>query len=135
MSRIILGNKRSIFALPIEDIVYMEKSLRKICIHVRRRNNSLKGHSEEAYEYMDVEFYGSFTQVMPYLDNRFMYCHRSYIINMDAIVWMCGCEIYIDTNETIHMGRDTYGRARKIFTNYLNEKYPEKTLKNTNFFL
>ena len=81
------------------------------------------------------EFYGNFYEIEPYLDERFMRCHRSYVINMDFIVWMSGCEIYLETNEEIHMGRDTYGRARKIFTEYINNKYPQKTTKKPNFFL
>lgn len=123
MSKLVVKKKQGIFIIPVEDIVYMEKDLRKICLHMMRGS------------YRIIDFYGRFEEVIPYLDGRFMCCHRSYIINMDAIVWMRGCEIFVVTNESIHMGRDTYGKARKIFTDYLNSKYPEKTVKNPIFFL
>lgn len=118
--RIIIRKRGGIFMYPVKDIVYMEKELRKIRLYTRTG---------------EIEFYGKFDQIAPFLDKRFMYCHRSYIINMDAIVWMKSGEIYLVTNTGIHMGRDCYGKARKLFVNYLNEKYPEKTLKNANFFL
>ena len=95
-------------------MVYMEKNLRKIGIHTMCKD---RGY---------MEFYGKFNEIMPYLDGRFMCCHRSYIINMDNIIWMSDCDIFVSTNETIHMGRDSYNRARKIFTDYLNKKYPDR---------
>ncbi len=120
MSKIIVKKKHGIFTCAIDDIVYMEKDLRKIRLHTVDR---------------EMDFYGTFPEVVQFLDNRFMCCHRSYIINMDAIVWMKEQEIYVINNKSIHMGKDAYGRARKIFTEYLNQKYPEKTLKNPKFFL
>lgn len=119
MSKIVVRKKQGIFVFSAEDIVYMEKNLRKICLHTLCRDHRC------------IEFYGRFAEMAPYLDERFMCCHRSYIINMDNIVWMSGCEIFVSTNETIHMGRDSYGRARKIFTEYINKKYPEKACRES----
>ena len=118
--KVIIKKKHGIHAFPVEDIVYMEKDHRKIRLHTCGQ---------------EVEFYGNFSEFDSYFDERFMRCHRSYVINMDFIVWMSGCEIYLRTNEGIHMGRDAYGRARKIFTEYINKKYPQKTMKKPNFFL
>lgn len=138
MSELVLTKNRGVFTFRTEDIMYMEKRGRKI--RLRMRCNGCKcgmecGCCKECEGYYDVEVYGQFYDIRKYLDKRFMDCHRSYMINMDAIVWMCDREIYLASNESIHMGRDTYGRARKIFADYINEKYPEKTLKNANFFL
>ena len=126
MSEVIIKNRQGIFVFQVEDIVYMEKNLRKICLHAR-----IAGGQEQ----QQIEFYGRFAEIVTQLDDRFMHCHRSYVINMDEIVWMRGCEIFIMPNTRIHMGKDTYGRARRIFEEYLRKKYPEKTLKNTKFFL
>lgn len=114
MLKIVVKKKKGVFVFSADEVVYMEKKLRKICIHTMCKDR----------EYM--EFYGKFNEIMPYLDGRFMCCHRSYIINMDNIIWMSGCDIFVATNETIHMGRDAYNRARKIFTDYLNKKYPDR---------
>ena len=114
MLKIVVKKKKGVFVFSADEVVYMEKKLRKIGIHTMCKDR----------EYM--EFYGKFNEIMPYLDGRFMCCHRSYIINMDNIIWMSGCDIFVATNETIHMGRDAYNRARKIFTDYLNKKYPDR---------
>lgn len=138
MSKLVVKKNRGIFIFQADDIVYMEKNKRKICLRIRCKGCTCCKCCSEcdgACGCCNMEFYGRFIDVMPHLDRRFMHCHRSYIINMDYIVWMSGCEIFVDTNESIHMGRDAYRRARKIFTEYLNKKYPEKTLKNTKFFL
>lgn len=126
MSKLIIKKRQGLYVIPAESIIYMEKNLRKICLYVRDAGRNMDQR---------FEFYGKFSDLLPQLDDRFMYCHRSYVINMDAIVWMAGCEIYISPDISIHIGRDAYGRARKIFVDYLNKKYPEKTLKNTKFFL
>lgn len=125
MSELIVKKNHGIFVFHTDDIVYMEKNKRKIFLRTKCKGCTCS----------ETEFYGRFNEVIPHLDNRFMHCHRSYIINMDHIVWMSGCEIFIGDNISIHMGRDTYRRARKMFSEYLNEKYPEKTLKNAKFFL
>lgn len=138
MSEFVIKKKHGIFTLHINDIVYMEKRGRKISFRMRCNGCGCgrKCRCGDGCDgYINMDFYGKFYEVKPYLDKRFMSCHRSYIINMDAIVWMSDCEIYLISKESIHMGRDTYRRARKIFTDYLNEKYPEKTLKNAKFFL
>lgn len=126
MSEFIVKNRQGIFVLPVEDVIYMEKNLRKISLFVTDFGDA---------SYRKIEFYGRFEDVIPQLDERFMHCHRSYIINMDKIVWMQGCEIFVRPDIRIHMGKDTYGRARHTFSGYLSKKYPEKTLKNTKFFL
>lgn len=110
MRKIIVENRQGVFVIPIEEIVYMEKHLRKICVHTVQKN---------------VEFYGRFLEVLPFLDDRFMYCHRSYVINMDQIVWMTANVIYLGISDQICFGRDVYRKARKIFTRYMSEKRPE----------
>lgn len=135
MSRLVVKKKHGIFTYAIDDIVYMEKDLRKIRLHTRCEGCGCSKCCSECKNCDPVEFYGKFHDIIPLLDERFLCCHRSYVINMDAIVWMCDHEIFVVNNKSIHMGKDAYGRARKIFTEYLNKKYPEKTLKNPKFFL
>ena len=85
----------------------MEKNLKVIIIHMPQD---------------EVTFYGRFIDIMDDLDDRFMYCHRSYVINMDKIVWMTDNEIYIVGNHCVHMGNNTYRRAKHIFIDYLTRK-------------
>lgn len=105
--KLIFKTKRAVYALPVDSIVYMEKNLRKIRLHTKDET---------------IEFYGKFSDVIPMLDSRFLYCHRSYVINMDEIVIMTDNGIYVSNNECILLGRDTYGKAKRIFQDYLSQK-------------
>ena len=112
MNNIVVKKKKGIYVFPLESIVYMEKNLRKICLY--------EGNGQA------IEFYGRFEDVLPLLDGRFMFCHRSYIINMDEIVVMSCNRIFVRTNRCIYMGRDTYCKAKKIFSKYMRDKLVEK---------
>lgn len=106
--KLIVKIRGGIHVIPLEEIIYMEKDLRRIIIHKEDES---------------VGFYGQFKDVVPYLDDRFLFCHRSYIINMDEIVVMdCG-GIYVTGNKSIFFGRDTYRKAKKIFVGYLKKKF------------
>lgn len=105
--RMIVSTKRGVYCVPFEMIIYMEKDLRRIVLHTVRG---------------DIRFYGKFSDLQPRLDERFMCCHRSYIINMDEIVVMTGGSIYLSNNRSIYFGRDTYVRGRRIFEEYLDNK-------------
>lgn len=107
MKKLIIKKKKGIYALPLDEIIYMEKELRKIRVWGMDAS---------------IEFYGRFPDVLTYLDHRFMYCHRSYIINMDKIVWMASNTIFVENNDGIYMGKGTYGRAKKLFSKYIIEK-------------
>ncbi len=112
MKNIVVKKKQGIYVLPLESIVYMEKNLRKICLYMDNEQN--------------IEFYGRFEEILPLLDSRFMFCHRSYIINMDAIVVMSQNKIFVRTNRCIYMGRDTFSKAKKIFGEYMRKKSIQK---------
>lgn len=108
--KLILKKKNGIYVVYVNDILYLEKNLRKVCIHTQT----------EAVGNIDI--YSSFEEIMMYLDDRFMYCHRSYIFNMDKIVILADQMVYIEGNECIYLGRDSFSKARKIFAAYLEMK-------------
>ncbi len=116
MSKLVINKKQGIYIMSLDDIVYMEKALRKIVVY-----------SMDA----SIEFYGKFADIAQYLDRRFMSCHRSYMINMDKIVVMAGNKIFFENNEHISLGNDTYGRARRLLTEYLAEKRAERTCETS----
>ncbi|MDO4545145.1 MAG: LytTR family DNA-binding domain-containing protein [Bacillota bacterium] len=104
--KLFFEKKHSCYALSLENIVYLEKNLRKIIVHTE------KGA---------IDFYGTFKEVEGFLDKRFMHCHRSFIINMDKVQRMEGSVIYMDGGWEVPFGRDTYGKARKAFRRYSRE--------------
>lgn len=108
--KLILKKKNGIYVVPVNDILYLEKNLRKVCIHTQT----------EALGNIDV--YSSFEDIMAHLDGRFMCCHRSYIFNMDKIVILADQMVYIEGNDSIYLGRDSFSKAKKIFAEYLEKK-------------
>ncbi|NLD19797.1 MAG: LytTR family transcriptional regulator [Clostridiales bacterium] len=105
MKRIVVRKRGELHALRPEEVIFMEKELRKITAHTV--------HGK-------IEFYGTFSKLIPSLDNRFMCCHRSFIINMDKINVMAGNSIFLVDGPRILFGRATYERAKKVFSAYLN---------------
>ena len=74
MKKNIIVKKNSVtYQIPPQNVVYMEKDLRRIVIHLSGMASS------------ELVVYGSFHDLIPNLDERFLYCHRSYIINMDHV--------------------------------------------------
>lgn len=109
-NKLILKKKDGIYVVPIDDILYLEKNLRKVCIHTQ---TELLGN---------IDVYSNFEDIMVHLDDRFMYCHRSYIFNMDKIVVLANQTVFIEGNESIYLGRDSFTKAKKIFGEYLKRK-------------
>ena len=110
---IVVKKKNDTYQIPAQNVIYMEKDLRRIVIH-------LSGMSES-----ELVIYGTFHDMLPSLDERFLCCHRSYIINMDEIVIMSHNQIFLSSNEGIYFGRDTYRKALKTFEAYMQKKGKE----------
>ncbi|MBQ8986791.1 MAG: LytTR family transcriptional regulator DNA-binding domain-containing protein, partial [Lachnospiraceae bacterium] len=99
-----------VYVIPLEEIVDLENRLRKIRIR----------SSGE-----DREFYGTFDDVMQKLDERFLLCSRSYILNKDRIRAMrCGgqYEIIMDNGDHLPFSKKLFERAKNDFDAYLRAK-------------
>ena len=106
--------KRSVYTFPLEDIVYMENELRKIRMHLTDG------------EYL---FYGTFREARQQLDERFLQCSRSYILNKDHIRAMRQNgyhEIIMDNGGRIPLCRSTFSRAKSEFESYLRQSKGRK---------
>lgn len=122
MDRFIVKNIHGTFVLEMDDILYMEKALRKIKVHLE---SSCVAEKKYDTDKECIEFYGKMQDAMNSLDTRFLYCHKSYIINMDKIVMMNDNTIRLKDKADVYMGKDTFARASKAVV-----KYFEKSCKN-----
>jgi len=93
------------YAIPYDDIIYMEKDLRKIVVH------TMKG---------EIAFYGKFCDVMPLLDERFTNCHRSYVLNMDEIRCLSDDVIVMSSEESFRFGLKCFQRLKRDYMKYLS---------------
>lgn len=70
----------------------------------------------------EVAVYGSFRELTAELGDNFLWCHRSYIINMDGIYAFDGNDVILKTGERITLGRDIYRVTKNICMEYFEKK-------------
>lgn len=101
---LIIKTKHKATVIKTNDILYMEKSLRKIIFVLKDEK---------------IETYGTFDDYMNKLPKYFMQVHRSYIINTNFIKNVSGTTITLLNNEIIPISR-TYQKVvvEKIMNNY-----------------
>lgn len=95
-----------------DDILYIETSGRKACVH-KLRSSYISATKLVAYEQM--------------LDERFYRCHAAYIVNMSYISRIEGTGIFLSNKEKIYMSK---GRRRGFLT-ALSEYFSNEALRCT----
>ena len=88
------------YSVPFDDIIYLEKNLRKIEMHTK------KGM---------LSYYGRFCELMPLLDSRFAFCHKSYVLNIDEIRCLSREAIEMSNGDIIRFGQKCFARLRDAF--------------------
>ena len=96
------------YSIPFEDIVYFEKNLRKIDMHTKRGV---------------LSYYGRFCDLMPLLDSRFAFCHKSYVLNIDEILCFSREAIVMSSGDTIRFGQKCFGRLRDAYEAHTGISY------------
>ena len=96
--------RSKIDVVPIKEIVYLEKDLRRILVHTEDKVYVLCGR---------------FDDIMPYLDVRFRRAHRSYILNYDRIAHMEDMLIRMDDSSELTFGKPLILRLKKDFESYV----------------
>ncbi|MDO4393395.1 MAG: LytTR family DNA-binding domain-containing protein [Bacillota bacterium] len=112
--KLVVKMRRNINVIPLDSIMYLENRKRKIVVHTP------DGIYEE---------YGSLTEIIKALDDSFLHCHRSYLLNMESIASMSNQQITFCDGSTIFMGRGTFLRTRRKVEEYLEGKN-EKSIEN-----
>ncbi len=95
---------RGVYSVPFGEIIFMEKQKRQMLLHTKEKEHL---------------FYAAFDEIMPRLDERFMRCHRSYIINMDHVRTMNRGRIVMSNGSVIMMGSKSFRRTLQGFEEYL----------------
>ena len=106
----VIKRRFGIYVMPAESIVYMENMRRKVVVQT---NDGL------------YEFYGKLSDVEKALDERFLLCHRSYMINMDKVEAMEHSRVLFDDKSSIYLGRSTYARTAKQVSEFLEKRNEE----------
>lgn len=107
---VVIKRRGRIYSVSPDRIIFMEKKKRKI-----------RMHTDIGY----IEFYGKFADMDNWFDERFLRCHRSYVINMDKIIFIGYKGIYFENQESVYFGRNKCRCAMKIFAEYISKKFRE----------
>ncbi|MCR5033890.1 MAG: LytTR family transcriptional regulator DNA-binding domain-containing protein [Clostridia bacterium] len=99
--------RQTFFAVRLDTIAFMEQECRQITIHLTGGQN--------------ICFYGEYDRMMPWLDDRFVHPHQSYVINMQQIHRLGKNEALLFSGDTIEMGNSCFARLRKAYREYITE--------------
>lgn len=99
---------------PISEIMYFEKSLRKIVIHSKQSA---------------IEFYGKFEDFESQVEQRFVRCHSSFLVNMDCIEKVKREDIILENGTIIPISRRYAKEAKEKFWNYLHSTFDTEILR------
>ena len=102
--------RQSVYAIPLEEIIYLENELRKIRVKTIRR------------EYL---YYGTFREALEELDEAFLKVSRSFILNQKYIRAMRHnghYEIIMADGRRIPLAKNSFLAAKHSFEQYLRQR-------------
>lgn len=102
----VLSGKRTNVRLLLSRILYLEKEKRKIHVYT------------DSGEY---SFYGRFQDIESQLDERFLQCHNSYIVNIGQVQRMGERQFFFAGEKSIPISRTYYKEAKEAFLRYLSQ--------------
>lgn len=104
--KLVICIKGRTVVIPFRDILYMENRLHKVCI-------VLKEKEYWCYERLEV--------LKNRLDERFLLCHKSYVVNMEHILEFRNAEIEMVHGRRIPVSKTRCKEARARFFAYLSD--------------
>ena len=105
--KLTMRRRGEIRALPLGQILYLEKERKKIRVHTREG---------------DYVYYASFPEAMLDLDCRFSRFHRSFIVNMDMIRCLCENQVELDDGTVLTFGEKPFLRLKRDFAEFIRWK-------------
>lgn len=95
--------------LPLKQIMYFEKEKRKILVY------TIDGKCHE--------YYGKMDELMTRLDEAFIRCHNSYVVNISKIVGMGKDKFIMGDNREIPISRMYYKPAKEKFLDHIENSF------------
>lgn len=92
--------------IPVEDILYVENSGRKVILHMKTGC---------------LEYYERMNHLAEILGEGFYRCHRGYLVALSAISGYDHESITVGQDDKIYLAKQKYGEFVKIYCKYLKE--------------
>lgn len=105
-----LSTKQNVWKISFRDILYMEKSGRKILFFLK--NGEIR------------QFYGKFSDVLPQLDQRFVRCHNSFLVNLYHVNSLQDRCLLLENGTALPISRSHYDATRDAFSKFLEKSLP-----------
>jgi len=97
-------NREETCKVYIKNVLFIEQDLRKTIIYTEK---------DKFWRY------GKMDELLKFLDNRFLKCHQSCIINMDKVIKMKEQTIFFENGAKIIMGKEKFRFVKQSFANHL----------------
>lgn len=110
---VFIKTKKETGKVYLEDMIYLEKELQKLIIHTLDR---------------EIQMYGKMEDMTPYLDERFLCCHRSYSFNMDRVASMRDQVVHMEGGREVPLGRETFRKAKRQYEAYMMDNDAEQLI-------
>ena len=92
--------------IPVEDILYVENSGRKVILHTKTEC---------------LEYYERMNHLQEVLGDGFYRCHRGYLVALSAITGYDHESITVGSGDQIYLAKQKYGEFVKLYCRYLKE--------------
>ena len=102
--KLLIRHKGTMYALLFDEIMYLESKLHKVYIITK----------ESIYECGE-----KLDQVKERLDERFLHCHKSYIVNMNHIQELKNGEIKLINESTVPVSKKRYTQTKEDYCLFL----------------
>ena len=102
--KLVIRYKGNLYAIPHSDIVYLESRLHKVYV-------VLKKNVYECTERLEI--------IKGRLDENFLMCHKSYIVNMEYVLELGRGGVLLNTGQKIPISKKRYGDVKRRFFAYI----------------
>lgn len=102
-----LQSGSSTLRLPCRDILYLEVRDRKVFVHTLEKTQA---------------FYGKLDALEGKLPEVFYRCHRSFIVNMEAVVRLDKTDLFLRNGEAVPVSKRKYHDFSLAFMNFLQKE-------------
>jgi DNA-binding LytR/AlgR family response regulator len=103
---ILVRNRDSITHVLYDEVLYVENKGRKVRIQAIDRS---------------LETYMAIEELFTTLDNRFVHCHKSYIVNMDYIKTLNKNRLQLRNGEVVFISQTRMASTKEAYLTYINQ--------------
>lgn len=105
--KLVVRQNGTIQAIPIREIRYLESKGHHVMIHTLEKT---------------LELYGRLERVKEKLPESFLQCHKSYVVNMNYIMFIDKSEILLKGGARVNISREKYNEVRENYFRYMGEQ-------------